>query len=72
MKKVLAVLFSLMMVVTFAACSNTKAEGTDSKTAEATAKVVTDSLGRQVEVPAEIDSVGSLGGDAAVNLYGCG
>lgn len=58
MKRIIAVLLSLMMVVTLAACTNTKAETTKS---EATAKVVTDSLGRQVEIPAEIDSVGSLG-----------
>jgi iron complex transport system substrate-binding protein len=49
------------MMVSLAACSNAKAEDTKSKEAQATTKVVTDSLGRQVEVPAEIDSVGSLG-----------
>ena len=58
MKKVLAVLLSIMMAVTFVACSNTK---TETKESETTSKVVTDSLGRQVEIPAKIDSVGSLG-----------
>ncbi|OXS26119.1 MAG: hypothetical protein BI182_00205 [Acetobacterium sp. MES1] len=60
-KKVAIILLSLVMMVSFAACSNAKADDTESKEAEATTKVVTDSLGRQVEVPAEIDSVGSLG-----------
>ena len=58
MKKVLAVLLSLMMVVTFAACSSTQTESSESAAAT---KVVIDSLGRQVEVPTQIDSVGSLG-----------
>lgn len=61
MKKIWVVLLSLVMMVSFAACSNAKADDTESKEVEATTKVVTDSLGRQVEVPAEIDSVGSLG-----------
>ena len=58
MKRIVVVLLSFMMIVTFAGCTNTKAETNESET---TSKVVTDSLGRQVEVPAEIDSVGSLG-----------
>lgn len=58
MKKLLVVLLSLVMVMTVGACSNTK---TGSSESEATTKVVTDSLGRQVEVPTEIKSVGSLG-----------
>ncbi|MBC3887025.1 ABC transporter substrate-binding protein [Acetobacterium paludosum] len=57
MKKILIVVLSLLMVVSCAACSSTSAQSTNS----ATTKVITDSLGRQVEVPTKINSVGSLG-----------
>jgi iron complex transport system substrate-binding protein len=59
MKKVLVFLLSLMMMISMAACTSTQA--TDSSTDNATTQVVTDSLGRQVEVPTEINSIGSLG-----------
>lgn len=59
MKKILMVLISLVMVVSLAACSSTSATSKDS--GDSGTKVITDSLGRQVEVPTKIDSVGSLG-----------
>ncbi|MFZ7130892.1 MAG: iron ABC transporter substrate-binding protein [Eubacteriales bacterium] len=57
MKKLFIMLLSFILIVSFAACDNTSTStGENMET-----KVVTDSLGREVEVPSNVDSVGSLG-----------
>ncbi|MPW25787.1 ABC transporter substrate-binding protein [Alkalibaculum sp. M08DMB] len=57
MKKITILMLSLVMIVTFTACGTaTTSTGETPET-----KVVTDSLGREVEVPAKIESIGSLG-----------
>ena len=51
------ILLSVLMVISFAACSGSEV----SEKSAVETKVIIDSLGREVEVPLEIESIGSLG-----------
>lgn len=56
MKKIIFLFMSLIIVLTFTACSSvTNTEN------ELKMKIIVDSLGREVQVPVQIDSIGSLG-----------
>ena len=57
MKKIAIIFLILVMIVTFAACGTTTTS-TDETTET---KIIIDGLGREVEVPSKIDSIGSLG-----------
>ncbi|MFZ7132418.1 MAG: iron ABC transporter substrate-binding protein [Eubacteriales bacterium] len=56
MKKIISLFMLLIIVLTFTACSSVTTTENESKM-----KSIVDSLGREVQVPVQIDSIGSLG-----------
>lgn len=63
MKRIIAVLLALMMVLSFCACGSGKEEGKDS------VRIITDGLGREVEVPAEVKTIVTLGNASRMAAY---
>ncbi|WKY46586.1 iron ABC transporter substrate-binding protein [Eubacteriaceae bacterium ES3] len=60
MKKVSVFFLCLVIMISMAACTSSQVTDSEGDQAAST-QVITDSLGRQVEVPTEINSIGSLG-----------
>lgn len=76
MKKILVVLLSFAVMASFIACdkkNDSKSTSTSTQVSESTkTQIITDSLGRKVEVPTKIESVGSLGVMRLLTYMGAG
>ncbi len=63
MKKTIALLLTLVMILSFCAC------GSGSKDSKDATRTITDGLGREVEVPAEVKTIVTLGNASRMATY---
>ena len=63
MKKTIALLLTFVMIVSFCAC------GSGSKDSKDATRTITDGLGREVEVPAEVKTIVTLGNASRMATY---
>ena len=68
MKKTLPILLMMIALLLFSSCTNTQ-DGAPSSNGSASTHIVTDALGREVELPTVIDSIVPLGNTPRMIVY---